>query len=236
MIATEPLPAAVWEQIGLPRGETFADHRHLRIYGQRTADDRFAFGGRGAPYHFGSRMRPDSTATSGSTRAARVARGALPGVADSRSATAGAAPLGVPRDWHASVGFDRGRGLAWAGGYVGDGLTTANLAGGTLADLITGPIPTSRTCRGWATAPRLGAGAAAVHGRERRTRPPELGRTAPRRGPGRPARSAKALARFIGYDSVVAEGVDELVLRHLRPAIDPDLRGPLLQLLLVRSS
>jgi glycine/D-amino acid oxidase-like deaminating enzyme len=59
MIATEPLPAAVWDEIGLRRRETFADLRHMRIYGQRTADDRFAFGGRGAPYHFRSRTRPD---------------------------------------------------------------------------------------------------------------------------------------------------------------------------------
>ena len=29
-------------------------------------------------------------------------------------------------------------GLAWAGGYVGDGVSTTNLAGRTLADLITG--------------------------------------------------------------------------------------------------
>ena len=58
IIATEPLPAETWEQIGLRRRETFSDHRHLIIYGQRTADDRLVFGGRGAPYHFGSRIRP----------------------------------------------------------------------------------------------------------------------------------------------------------------------------------
>ena len=58
MIATEPLSAEAWDEIGLRRRETFADLRHMRIYGQRTADDRFAFGGRGAPYHFGSRTRP----------------------------------------------------------------------------------------------------------------------------------------------------------------------------------
>ena len=38
--------------------ETFADDRHLIIYGQRTSDDRIAFGGRGAPYHFGSTVEP----------------------------------------------------------------------------------------------------------------------------------------------------------------------------------
>ena len=53
MLATEPLPPDVWAGIGLARRETFADGRHLIIYGQRTADDRLAFGGRGAPYFFG---------------------------------------------------------------------------------------------------------------------------------------------------------------------------------------
>jgi hypothetical protein len=44
----------------------------------------------------------------------------------------------VPRDWFSSVGFDRSAGRAWAGGYVGDGVSTTNLAGRTLADLILG--------------------------------------------------------------------------------------------------
>ena len=29
-------------------------------------------------------------------------------------------------------------GIAWAGGYVGDGVSTTNLAGRTIADLVTG--------------------------------------------------------------------------------------------------
>ena len=51
------------------------------------------------------------------------------------------APAGSPpaaRDWAASVGLDRSTGLAWAGGYVGDGVGTSNLAGRTLADLVLG--------------------------------------------------------------------------------------------------
>jgi glycine/D-amino acid oxidase-like deaminating enzyme len=47
-------------------------------------------------------------------------------------------PLAVPRDWCASVGLDPDTGIGWAGGYVGDGVSTTNLAGRTLADLITG--------------------------------------------------------------------------------------------------
>lgn len=46
--------------------------------------------------------------------------------------------LGISRDWCASVGLDRETGLAWAGGYVGDGLSTTNLAGRTLRDLVLG--------------------------------------------------------------------------------------------------
>ncbi len=59
MIATEPLPDSTWAQIGLADRQTFADGRHMIIYGQRTADNRFAFGGRGAPYHFGSAIRAE---------------------------------------------------------------------------------------------------------------------------------------------------------------------------------
>ena len=36
------------------------------------------------------------------------------------------------------MGLDSVTGLAWAGGYVGDGLAASNLAGRTLADLIVG--------------------------------------------------------------------------------------------------
>ena len=58
MIATEPLPATSGSDVGFAHCETFADDRHLIIYGQRTSDDRIAFGGRGAPYHFGSSVEP----------------------------------------------------------------------------------------------------------------------------------------------------------------------------------
>ena len=57
-IATEPLPGEFWATAGLRERETFTDARPLVIYGQRSADDRLAFGGRGAPYHFGSRVQP----------------------------------------------------------------------------------------------------------------------------------------------------------------------------------
>jgi glycine/D-amino acid oxidase-like deaminating enzyme len=139
MIATEPLPDEVWDRIGLRNRETFSDHRHLIIYGQRTADGRLAFGGRGAPYHYASRIRPEFDRAPGVFVALEHTLRELFPVLDGYAVThrwGGA--LGIARDWHASVGLDRATGLGWAGGYVGDGVSTANLAGRTLADLITG--------------------------------------------------------------------------------------------------
>jgi glycine/D-amino acid oxidase-like deaminating enzyme len=140
VVATPPLPAAFWQRAGLARRETFADLRHLIIYGQRTADDRLVFGGRGAPYHFASRVRPDFDREPSVFRALRRSLGELfPDLGPLPEVThAWGGPLGVPRDWCASVGLDRDTGLGWAGGYVGDGVATTNLAGRTLADLVTG--------------------------------------------------------------------------------------------------
>ncbi len=139
MVATEPLGDAFWARAGLAGRATFADHRHMIIYGQRTADGRIAFGGRGAPYHYGSTVRPSFDAEPEVHALLRQTLTELfPELAEARFTHAWGGPLGIPRDWHSSVGLDRATGLAWAGGYVGDGVATTNLAGRTLADLITG--------------------------------------------------------------------------------------------------
>lgn len=138
MIATEPLPDRVWDSIGLGDRPTFADGRRLIIYGQRTADGRFAFGGRGAPYHFGSRIRPEFD-TDDNIRGllAETLRELFPAMGDASITHHWGGVLGASRDWHASVRYDRTTGHASAGGYVGDGVATTNLAGRTLAALIT---------------------------------------------------------------------------------------------------
>jgi len=139
MIATEPLADEIWAEIGLEHGQTFTDYRHLLIYGQRTADNRFAFGGRGARYHWGSAIRPEYDRVPAVFGHLRRALGELfPVIGDAPVTHAWGGPLGVPRDWHATASFDRASGTAWAGGYVGDGLSTTNLAGRTLADLVCG--------------------------------------------------------------------------------------------------
>ncbi len=137
MIATEPLDDATWSDIGVEHGQTFTDFRHLLIYGQRTADNRFAFGGRGARYHWGSAIRPGydrETRVFGHLK--RALDSLFPQAADAAVTHRWGGPLGVPRDWHAGVSFDRASGIATAGGYVGDGLSTTNIAGCTLADLL----------------------------------------------------------------------------------------------------
>jgi glycine/D-amino acid oxidase-like deaminating enzyme len=137
MIATAPLSSDAWDQVGWSAGETLNDGRHLIIYAQRTADGRIAFGGRGAPYHFGSRV------TDRFDRDPAVFRALEEALHDLVPQTRGVpithrwgGPIGVARDWFPSVGFDPASGLGWAGGYVGDGVTAANVAGRTLADLI----------------------------------------------------------------------------------------------------
>jgi glycine/D-amino acid oxidase-like deaminating enzyme len=138
MIATEPLPDAFWDEIGLAHGQTFTDFRHLLIYGQRTADNRFAFGGRGARYHWGSSIRPEyDRSPRVFEHLHRALRELFPSM-DAAVTHRWGGPLGVPRDWHASVHYEPSTRIASAGGYVGDGLSTTNLAGRTLADLLTG--------------------------------------------------------------------------------------------------
>jgi glycine/D-amino acid oxidase-like deaminating enzyme len=137
--ATEPLPDEVWEQVGLHDRETFTDHRNLLIYGQRTTDGRLVLGGRGAPYHFASRIRPSYDRVAAvHAKLRRTIADLFPVLRDARVTHAWGGALGVPRDWVASVGLDRTTGTAWAGGYVGDGVGTTNLAGRTLRDLVLG--------------------------------------------------------------------------------------------------
>ena len=139
MVATEPLPATFWARAGLSGGTTFSDHRNLVVYGQRTADDRLVFGGRGAPYHFGSRIDPAFDRDGSVFTGLRTAVTDLfPDLAGHAFTHTWGGPLGIARDWRASVGLDAGTGIAWAGGYVGDGVGTTNLAGRTLADLLLG--------------------------------------------------------------------------------------------------
>ncbi len=139
MIATEPLSDDVWSEIGLGSRPTFDDFRHMIIYGQRTDDNRIAFGGRGAPYHYGSRIDPRfDTDASVRARLTHSLRELFPALESTEITHHWGGPLAMPRDQHASVSFDERTGLGSAGGYVGDGVASTNLAGRMLADLVVG--------------------------------------------------------------------------------------------------
>ncbi|MFC4505936.1 MULTISPECIES: NAD(P)/FAD-dependent oxidoreductase [Streptomyces] len=137
MIATEPLSERQWAAVGWEGREALGDMAHAYMYAQRTADGRIALGGRGVPYRFGSRTDHDGRTQRETVAALReILVGFFPALAGVRVAHAWSGVLGVPRDWCATVTLERGSGLGWAGGYVGSGVATANLAGRTLCDLV----------------------------------------------------------------------------------------------------
>jgi glycine/D-amino acid oxidase-like deaminating enzyme len=139
MIVTEPIGDATWEQLHWEGAETVLDGAHLYTYLQRTADGRIAIGGRGVPYRFGSRTGREGPVP-GRTVAELHDRliGLFGAAADVGVAAAWHGVLGVSRTWEPAVGADRATGLAWAGGYAGEGVAAANLAGRTLRDLLLG--------------------------------------------------------------------------------------------------
>ncbi len=136
MVATEPLPASVWDEIGLAQRETFGDSRRVVIYGQRTADDRIAFGGRGG-YYFGSKIKSVIPGNDpGFDMIAQTLRGLFPVLTDFEVTHRWGGPLGVNRHWRPSVTFDPKTGIGSAGGYVGEGVAATNLAARILVDLV----------------------------------------------------------------------------------------------------
>ena len=138
MVATEPLSESTWKEIGLERRETFSDARRIVVYGQRTADGRLAFGSRGR-YLFGSAVPERFAETSRDyARVERILHSFFPVLRGCAIEHRWSGPVAVPRSWRPSVGVDRETGLAWAGGYVGEGVAASNLAGRTLAERILG--------------------------------------------------------------------------------------------------
>lgn len=137
MIATQPLSDETWTEIGLDEHETFTDHRHQLVYGQRTADGRLAFGGRGVGYRFGSRIRPSDSRHQGvHADLHRSLVELFPILGDCEITHRWGGSLAAPRDWTWTVDLDPSTGIGVTGGYVGDGVTSAFVAGRAMADAI----------------------------------------------------------------------------------------------------
>ena len=125
MIVTEPLPRAVWEEIGWAGRET-ARRRGARLHATPSAPPTAGsrIGGRGRALPLGSRTDDDGAHPAADHRRScgRSCTALFPAAAGApRSTHAWSGVLGVPRDWCATVGLDRATGLGWAGGYVGHG-------------------------------------------------------------------------------------------------------------------
>ena len=146
MIASEPQSQKFWDKVGFANYETFADDRHLIIYGQRTNDNRLAFGGRGAPYHFGSTVeeRFDQSPKVFDLLETTL-RELFPSLEGTITHRWGG-PLAMPRDLEPSVLVDYSTGFARASGYTGDGVVLSYVAANALADLMSAPgVETSYT-------------------------------------------------------------------------------------------
>lgn len=171
MIITEPLATSAWDEIGWQRPVLLGDEAHSFTYAQRTADGRIALGGRGVPYHPGSRFdRNGATAAKTVEQLKATLRDLFPPAATASLPHTWTGVLGVPRDWSASVRYDQATGMAEAGGYVGHGLTGTNLAARTLRDLISGErtelteLPwVERTARRWEPEPLRWLGASSLY-------------------------------------------------------------------------
>ncbi|MBZ9918245.1 MULTISPECIES: FAD-binding oxidoreductase [unclassified Mesorhizobium] len=201
IVVTEKLPQKLWDEIGWSGYEVLGDAAHTYCYAQRTREGRIAMGGRGVPYRFGSR-----TDTRGKTQQATIDQlheiltRLLPQTKGVRLDHAWCGTLGVPRDWCTTCGFDRESGMGWAGGYVGLGVSSSNLSGRTLRDLVLGHdteltrLPwVNRTVKKWEPEPLRWLGVHAMY---------QLYRIADRReanGLGRTSRLAAFADRLTGH-------------------------------------
>jgi glycine/D-amino acid oxidase-like deaminating enzyme len=136
MVATEPLSAATWDEIGLSRGQAFSESSRQVTYGQRTADNRLVFGARGG-YQFAGKLRHDFDLTTREVELRRYLFSELfPQLKNVRITHAWGGNLGMSRHFKPHMLCDHASGIALSGGYGGEGVGASNLGGRTLADLI----------------------------------------------------------------------------------------------------
>ncbi|WP_020481087.1 NAD(P)/FAD-dependent oxidoreductase [Pseudomonas asplenii] len=136
LVATEPLPAATWDAIGLDRGQAFSEGSRQVTYGQRSADNRLVFGARGG-YRFAGRLRHDFNLTEQEIELRRYLFGELfPSLKKVRITHSWGGNLGMSRRFRPHMLCDRANGIALVGGYGGEGVGASHLGGRTLADLI----------------------------------------------------------------------------------------------------
>jgi len=136
---TEPLSSEQWTQIGWHDRESVASCNYTVDYLTRTADGRILFGSRGAPYRFGSKISDDQDRHAQThAHIQTLTREWFPILQQTKFTHAWGGPVGMPRDWMPTAHFDRDLKIASARGYTGQGVSTTNLTGRILAELISG--------------------------------------------------------------------------------------------------
>ena len=140
MLVTEKLSEEVFAQIGWgDREVVLAEHPFLHL--QRTRDGRITIGGddNRLTYKYGSVPCTDGPAEDKvfATYREELVR-LFPALANVKIEHSWQGVFGARRDWAPAVGLNKKTGIAWIGGYVGEGLAASNLASRTLTDLILG--------------------------------------------------------------------------------------------------
>lgn len=137
MVVTEALTDQQLQQTNFNRRYTFTNLNHMVTYGQLTADKRIAFGCRGT-YHFGSGIKQFNPQDPEFELVRNSLLRFFPSLRGIHFTHAWGGAMGVSRSLRPSVNYDPESGHGWAGGFFGNGVGATNLAGRTLADLITG--------------------------------------------------------------------------------------------------
>ncbi|CAN5559795.1 FAD-dependent oxidoreductase [soil metagenome] len=145
IVITEPLSDEVWGQIGWERREVVGGFGPESGYLNHTADGRIAFGPYHSHYPFRSKITDDINLQPEIFEHGRKsALSWFPMLEGVEFTHSWGGVLGMPRDHMPTMAYNRPTGVAFAFGYTGDGVATANLSGRTLADLIT-ETPTALT-------------------------------------------------------------------------------------------
>lgn len=134
---TEPLSDQQWAEIGWENRELVSSTRLSIDYLQRTADKRILIGGRGQPYRFGSSIKDEYDRHKPThDMLNNLARKWFPVVTGVKFTHSWGGPLGITRDFTPNFQFNKQTGIAGAYGYIGLGVSTTNLSGRILCDLI----------------------------------------------------------------------------------------------------
>jgi glycine/D-amino acid oxidase-like deaminating enzyme len=136
---TEPLTSAQWAQIGWQNRENLASCNYTVDYLTRTADGRILFGSRGAPYRMGSKISDEQDRHAEThARIQQLVLEWFPMLQGVKFTHAWGGPVGMPRDRMPMTEFNSATKIATARGYTGQGVSTTNLAGRVLVELISG--------------------------------------------------------------------------------------------------